>query len=262
MILTTAQADPLIVEAMRTGELVSDDVARTIASWYHSPAPADEQIVRLSPGQDFDARALVNRLSEMIDRVERGDREDRPTLVELHALGAWALARVPHVVIETVEMDADTWEKWTSGEIERTDDDRPDGVTGSVEERVIDDYADDTGDWSYPGDANYPAEPEKCEPYDAEDGGAWVPGTLIETTVALLTGKFAHFWGIANADPFDWGLYWEHADPHDTGVGVRYASRYNHPYTGAVEIKIARLVGFSDADETAVYQEMTKPRTS
>jgi hypothetical protein len=38
---------------------------------------------------------------------------------------------------------------------------------------------------------------------------------------------------------------------------VVYGSRYIHPYTGDVEIKVARLLGMTPEDEAAVYAKQT-----
>ncbi len=59
MIMTSREADPLIVQAARTEKVISDDVAQTIASWWHSPMAPDSPITRVSHGRAFDPSAAV-----------------------------------------------------------------------------------------------------------------------------------------------------------------------------------------------------------
>lgn len=254
MILTSEQANPAIEHATRTGEVISDDVAETIASWWHSPADADAPITRLSHQgpEGCDPVAIVNRLASLIAMTRVAETD----VADLRALKAWALNRAPRLVVETFEISSDDWQKWSAGEL--GDGDRPDGVEGSEDVAMIDDYREDLGEWVSPGEPGYPDNPESHNGYDPEDGQVFVPASLVDTADAMLRGKGQLFWaGSAGGDPFNWGMYWEQADKHETGVGVVYASRYQHPYTGEVEIKLARLLGMTPEDEAAVYRKQT-----
>lgn len=60
---------------------IPDDVAQTIASWYHSPSPYDRNMTALSHGLAYDRAALLDE----IDKLEAiGQGAD-----ELDALRAW-----------------------------------------------------------------------------------------------------------------------------------------------------------------------------
>jgi hypothetical protein len=105
MIVTSKQARPEIEHAAATGELISDDVAQTIASWWHSPAAPDSPITACSHGLPFDPAALYARLG-VLRTFE--DQSGSDALRELDVLRAWTLARLPHLVVTTDELDADT----------------------------------------------------------------------------------------------------------------------------------------------------------
>lgn len=252
MILTSREADPLIREAVRTGELISDDVARTIAHGLQSAAEKDVPVTALSHGLAFDARALLARVDELIKSVEFRASE---TLVELHALREWALSRVPHIAVTVYRMDSDAWEVWC-GQWGESDSDQPDGIEPYVRDVwIVADVADDIGAWSYPGYANYPANPHTLPGYDESDDGVWMPGTLTDAAVALLSGKGGMFWAQGyDASPFAPGESVQGESYEDAGPGKPYVSRYVHPYTGDAEIVTAVLVGFTPDQEAEVYR--------
>ena len=52
--------------AQDTGEAVSDHTARTIASWWHSPAENSRNITALSHGRPFDTAELRDEISREI----------------------------------------------------------------------------------------------------------------------------------------------------------------------------------------------------
>jgi hypothetical protein len=66
--------------AGENAEVVSDQAARTIASWWHSPAPTCRAITALSHGRPFDTDEL---LAEMPREVEG--------LADADALMIWAV---------------------------------------------------------------------------------------------------------------------------------------------------------------------------
>lgn len=260
MILTSEQANPAIEHANRTGEVISDDVAQTIASWWHSPADVDAPITLLSHQgpEACDPVAIVNRIATLL-REHRGSDVDT---VDLRALKAWALNRAPRLVVETFEIDAATWAKWSDGELgEPGDDGRPAWAEGSEDVTMIDDYRENLGEWVEPGEPGYPDNPESHPGYDAKDGQVFVPASVVDTAAAMLAGTGQLIWAESDGgDPFDWSPFWWQTCAEDVGdgVGVRYAQRYIDPYTGEVEIKIARLLGLSDDDERAVHAKYSK----
>lgn len=230
MILTSAVADPQILAAVRDGVLINDDVAQTIASGLHSPAAKDEQISRLSHGLEFDPRELLARVDQLINSKEFRASD---VLLELDALRAWVLTRVPHVEITTVECTADEWAQWAEFGIPA---DRQ-----STEVYVVADHMDALAEWVYPGSDRYPADTTGHE-VDPDDDGIWLVGTLVESAADILASPYADFWAqeyTTDGIPFQ--------------PGGEYTSRYGHPHTADLELKSARLVGFSPDDEAAVY---------
>lgn len=250
-ILTSNEAYPQIVHATVTGELISDDVAQTVASGYQSPATVDTAITALSHGVEFDAGQLLARVDQLIksDDYVRSD-----SLVELYALREWALARTPHFVVEEYEISGDAWELWR--EQWNYGQERPEGIKPVDRDvSLAADAADNIGGWSYPGDASYPEDLSEYE-VDKSDGGVWLAGTLIEAGVALLGGELSGFWAESyGGDPFEPGVYWWESDRFDEqGPDRAYASRYINPYTGEVQIKFARLVGFTAEQQAEIYR--------
>ena len=231
MILTSREADPDILRAVRDGVLISDDVAQTIASWYHSPAGVDEQITRLSHGLEFNPVELLSRVDSLIKSPEHGATAD---LMDLHSLKEWVLTRVPHVEITTVEATREEWTVWSEYGI-------PEDRKGR-EIFLVSDRADDLGDWRYPGDDGYPADLSGYEP-DTE-GGVWVPASTVDVVLDFLGGTHTQFWAQesshAGVDPFQ--------------PGGEYTSHYDHPHTDDVEYKTARVVGLGAEDEEKIYR--------
>lgn len=212
--------------------VIGEDTARMIASWYHSPAEVDIPITALSHGVEFDAGALVSRVGTLIDREFAGT----DSVPELEALRDWAATRTPVVVITTWEIDADTWETWSN---EGAPDPRP---TGTREVLAVSEYRDDVGGWVSPGEPGYPADLTDWEVQS--DGDVWLPATLVHTASGMLGGTATHFYaGSRGGDPFDYGPFWEQTSPEERGD--EFASRYIHPHTGEVEIKVARVHGFT-----------------
>lgn len=235
--LTTAETMADVERAHREHHhVIGDDTARMIASWYHSPAEVDTPITALSHGVAFDAGALVTRVSTLIEREFAGT----DSVPELEALRDWAATRTPVVVITTWEIDAATWETWSN---EGAPDPRP---TGEREVFAVSQYTEDTGEWLSPGDERYPG--------DASEFDVWVPGTLVDTASHLLSSSASGFYaGSRGGDPFDWSPYWERTSQEEQGDG--FASRYIHRYTGDVEIKVAKVHGFTPEEIDSMWKK-------
>lgn len=246
----------LVREAVKSGEVISDETAREIASWYHSPAEVDTPITALSHGCEFDGYALWERVSRLSDEIARQDEAGR-TPAELRALKAWAESRMPRVVVVEYELDAQQWQQWSSqcGESDR---ERPEGVEPiDTDVSLVACAARDAlADWMYPGDSGYPDKPTEHPGYDASDGSVLVPATDVEAAAAMLEGTHTGFYaGSYGGDPFDPGLYWHQSGRFDEiGAGKPYASRYEHPYNGTVRISLATLHGFTPEQEAEVWK--------
>jgi len=251
MIVTSKQARPVIEHAAATGELISHDVAQTIASWYQTPGAADEPITALSHGLAFDAAALYERLSGELRRAPADVPAEYRTEVQL--LARWALARTPHLVVTTYELDADTWQAW-SGQWGESDTEWPDGVTGSDEVFVIADWQRDLGDYLGPGEDGYPADTSGLE--IDPDGSVIVPVSVERAAAAMIGGTHTGFYAQSyGATPFAPGEFWWQSDRFaEIGPDREYASRYIDPYTGAVQIKTGRLVGLSAEQQRLVWE--------
>lgn len=258
VILTSREADPQIVAALVAGEVISDDVAQTIADGWKSAAAVDVPLCALAHGLEFDAVALVCRVDALI-------REDAGTdvLAELHALREWALCRVPHIVVEEYEISGDAWSEWldecqaSHGFGLAPERDRPEGA------RLIDrdvtlvaDACENMSEWVYPGDGRYPADPESFASDDRDGDGRWVPASLVTGAAGLLGGELAGFWAESyGGDPFDPNPYWwQSGDITELGTGCAYASRYQNPHTGEVQVKLARFGGLEDERLVEVYR--------
>lgn len=254
MILSSREADPQIRHALISGELISADVAQTIAAGLHSPAARDEQLTRLSHGKVFEPSGLLARVGELIS----GEFSGTDVLPELHALRAWALARVPYVETVTYRLSGDEWQAW-SQEWGQSDRSRPDGIERYADRDVtlVASVADDVGGWVYPGDADYPTDPHAAGlEVDESDGGVWLPAGLVDAAAAMLAGTRTRFWAQSyGANPFGPGDGWGDAGGwDDLGPGKEYASRYEDPYGRDVRITLARLVGFTPDQEEQVYR--------
>lgn len=250
MILPSRDVEPVIADSRADPErVISDDVAQTIASWWHSPARIDEHVTRLSHGLEFDARGLLSRVDELIrDTSASGD--SHPDLVVLRR---WVLARVPHLTVTTVSISASSWEAW-SRQWGQTDADRPEEITSDTEEHIVADSAEDLGEWVYPGDIRYPFDTTGM---DVEpDGGIWLPLSAVDTAAAMLTGHTTRFWAQSyGGDPFAPGPIWGESDTFaGQGPHQPYASRYIHSYTGDMEIGLARVRGFSPDDHAEIHR--------
>lgn len=251
-ILTSSVADPQIMHAVMTGELISDDVAQTIASGFHSPARVDAAVTALSHGLEFDAHELLTRVNQLIKSKEFNASD---VLVDLHALREWTLARVPHIVVEEYEFSGDAWEQWCD-QWRESGQEQPDGVKPVDRDVTLAvDAADNIGEWSYPGDASYPADVSGYE-VDKSDNSVWIAASLTDAGAALLGGELSAFWAESyGGNPFEPGVYWWESDRFDEqGPNRPYASRYINPYTGDVQIKLARLVGFTDEQQAEIYR--------
>jgi hypothetical protein len=254
MIVTSTQARPQIQHAAATGELISDDVAQTIASWWHSPAAPDSPITACSHGLPFDPAALYARLG-VLRTFE--DQSGSDALRELDVLRAWTLARLPHLVVTTYELDADTWQTW-SGQCGESDTERPDGVTGSDEVFVIAHWQRDLGDYLAPGDEGYPADTSGLE--IDQDGWVTVAVSVERAAATMIAGGHGgtptHFDAQSyGATPFAPGEFWWQSDQFaEIGPDREYASRYIDPYTAAVEIKTAQLVGLNAEQQRTVWE--------
>jgi hypothetical protein len=249
-ILTSREAAPQIREAARTGEVISDDVAQTIALWFQTPAPVNRPLFALSRGLDFDARALLTRVDELINEFKREE-----SLMDLHALRAWTLARVPHLTVVTYKISTDDWEAWGQ-QWGHANGDRPEGIEPDhCDVTLASEVVECMGQWLYPGDNGYPENPEASDGYDPDDDGVWVHASLVDAAAAMLAGKGTHFWAQSyGGNPFAPGEVWSSGDTFEEhGPGKPYASRYIK-LTGEVEIKFARLVGFTEEQEAQVYR--------
>ena len=78
---TSAETDPEIEHALESGEPVSDQAARTIASWWHAPSPNCAAITALSHGLPFDTEDLAREIEREV--TEPAHR---------NALAAWLIA--------------------------------------------------------------------------------------------------------------------------------------------------------------------------
>jgi hypothetical protein len=261
MILTSREADPLIVHALTTGGVISDDVAQTIADGLKSPVAVDAPVCALAHGLAFEPAALVHRVAALI----RSD-EFRATdvLPELHALREWALCRTPHIVVEEYEVTGDDWSAWmdecqaSRGEGLAPERERPEGarlVDSDV--TLIADVCTDMSEWVYPGDARYPDDPGAFGPndLDPEGDGVWVPAELVGGAAGLLSGESAGFYAESyGGDPFDPDPYWwQSGSVEELGVGRAYACRYQNPHSGEVQVRVARFVGLTDDQLRAVW---------
>lgn len=267
MILTSEEAYPQIVEAVRAGELISDNVAQTVAGWYQSPAQGDVALCALAHGLEFDAVALLDRAQELIksDEFKASD-----VLPELHALYEWALARVPHVEVTEYEVGPDDWEAWSDTGLRPMPNGEPVQVTqwGDTDSpewlapidrdvTVVAHVQHYMGTWVYPGDAGYPADPHaEAFELDESDGSVWLPASVVDTGAAMLRGECTGFYAESyGGNPFAPGDFWWQSDTFDEiGPGKPYASRYVNPYTGDVQVKVARLVGFTPEQEADMYR--------
>lgn len=270
MILTSREADPQIRAALMAGEIISDDVAQTIADGLKSPAEADVPLCALACGLDVDGAALVRRLDTLIGSPEFGDTD---VLAELHALREWALCRVPHLVVEEYEISGDAWSAWLD-ECEKPrcvgmspERDRPEGARlVDTDVSLVVDACDNLSCWVYPGEARYPADADSyaAEDRDPNGDGRWVPASLLMGAAALLGGELSGFWAQSyGGDPFDPNPYWWQSDDISfLGVGQAYASRYQNPYSGEVQIKVARFGGLSDEQLIKVYREWRGERVT
>lgn len=72
-----------IAWALENDETVSDQTARTIASWYHSPADNSRNITRLSHGLPFDTEELRDEIAREIEPLGNGEGQqgDAPALL-------------------------------------------------------------------------------------------------------------------------------------------------------------------------------------
>lgn len=95
-------------------------------------------------------------------------------------------------------------------------------------EFAVRDYADGLGSWNW-------------------SDTQWFPGSIVNTAAALLTGYGTWFWA-------------QEASSTVPDRDTWYESRYVHPYTGVVELKQARLVGFTDRQARRIYDRwMRRP---
>jgi hypothetical protein len=209
-------------------------------------------ITTLSHGLDFDARELLTRVDQLITSDDFTASE---SLVDLHALRAWALTRVPHLEVVTYKLSSDDWEEWGQ-QWGHAGGDRPEGIAPDDRDvTLVADVAENMGEWLYPGDKGYPENPEAFDDFDPENGGVWVHASLVDAAAAMLSGKGTWFWAESNGgNPFAAGGVWSSGDTFEEhGPGNAYASRYIEP-TGEVWVKLARLVGFTEELEATVYR--------
>jgi hypothetical protein len=261
MIVTSRVADPQIREAVRTGAVVSDDVAETIADWFKSPARPDMPFTWLAQRgagavTETELVALVHRVDSMLRDAQWRTSDALP---DLHTLREWALCRVPHIKVTEYRMTGDEWDAWVGDEGgEDCDRERPAGIEPvAVDVTPLADIAESLADWVYPGDARYPENPEEfaADGRDPNGDGRWIPADLITAAVGSLSGDYVGFWAESyGGNPFDWNVYWHQSCRiEEEGTGRAYASRYADVYTGEVQITIAKLVGLTADEEVAVW---------
>ena len=94
--MTSTDVHAMVADIRRNGGIITDDAARTIASWWHSPSPADRAMTLLShrgPSalSEVDLSDLHDIAAENIAAAETN--EDRFALV---ALTHWVLRRQGH----------------------------------------------------------------------------------------------------------------------------------------------------------------------
>jgi hypothetical protein len=107
-------------------------------------------------------------------------------------------------------------QQWTGDEYEQAaaNGDAPQPTDDVGELYLIDQWADDFGDWN-------------------QDESAWIPATEVATAVRMLTGATTEFWASECSD-----------SAAETGPGTWYSDQlYTNPYTGEVTAKTAHLVG-------------------
>lgn len=260
MILTSVEADPQVRHAVATGGVVSDDVAETIADWFKSPGREGMPFTVLaSRGAERVRQAELVTLVHQVDTMLRSaEWRTSDALPDLHAVREWALCRVPHVVIEEYKLTSDEWGAWCDLDREDCDLDRPEGIEPiDVDVTMIADVAESMSEWVYPGDARYPADPDSfdMDDRDPEGDGRWVPADLITAAVGALSGEHTGFWAESYAsNPFNYDVYWHQSCRiEEEGTGRGYASRDIGMRDGEVQIRIAKLVGFTEEQEIAVW---------
>lgn len=160
------------------------------------------------------------------------------------------------IVLHTIAMHAGCWERW-SDQWDQTDQTRPADVTVSTDRLVVSEWTDVCdGLWVLPGQDQYPDDTTGML-VDHADNAVWLEDSPMETAAAMLTGRTAQFWAQSyGGDPFAPGPFWWQADSFaQLGPDQPYASRYIHPYTGAVEIVLAHLHGFSEDELAEINQQ-------
>lgn len=88
MILTTEQYEAE-AEDVAPGEL-TDSMARTVASWWHSPSRVDAPITALSHGLPFRSTELVESIDATLAWAEKQGQNPPEDLDQLRALRKWA----------------------------------------------------------------------------------------------------------------------------------------------------------------------------
>ena len=241
-------------EAGQAGEVISDDVAEVIASWYQSPAVIDAPITALSHRLEFDNYALWERVSRAIDSGQFTPEGTVGRSAELRALKTWVESQMPRVVVVEYELDGHVWESWSQeyGESAR---ERPEGVEPyDTDVSLVECAARDLAEWMWPGDDGYPDNPTEHPGYDADDLSVQVPLPVVEAAASMLAGTSTGFWAQSyGANPFGPSLYWSQSDTFSAlGPGKQYASR-NERMNGTVQIKLATLQGLTPEQEADVW---------
>jgi hypothetical protein len=67
-------------EFARTGDLISDQAAATIASWYQSPGPRDMPMTLLAQGSEVDPAELIESIDYQRSSLDVRDRTDMALL--------------------------------------------------------------------------------------------------------------------------------------------------------------------------------------
>jgi len=160
------------------------------------------------------------------------------------------------IVLDTIAIDAGCWRRW-SDRWGHADLARPAAVTASTERLVVSEWTDvGEGLWVLPGQDRYPDDTTGFL-IDHTDNAVWLEDSPMVTAAAMLSGRVTQFWAQSyGGDPFAPGLFWWQADSFaQLGPDQPYASRYIHPYSGAVEIMLAHLHGFSEDELAEIHQQ-------
>lgn len=252
----TADAARAAVAQYRTGgPVLSDDAARMVASWYQTPASADVPITALSHGLEFNPCDLHSRVMTLAATA------DDETMPDLLALQAWALIRVPHLVISTWKISAADWDQrcaqWedVAAAGGSPSDVTPPPPADSTIVVAVAECQENDGSWSYPGDPDFPSDTTGMY-VDPHDGSVYLNLPVADAALMMLTGQQTGFWAQSwGGDPWSPGDGWAWSDERERKQP--FASRYAAP-EGDVEIVTAEFVGLAPEQVAEVGRQWAK----